>query len=260
MNDALAHRGPDGEGIFTDGPVALGHRRLSIIDLVTGDQPIFNEDRTVAIVFNGEIYNYKELRAELQARGHRLSTSSDTEVIVHLYEDFGDDCVLHLNGMFAFALWDQTKRRLLLARDRLGERPLYYHADARRIVFGSELKALLCEKDLPRDVDPAAIDDYLAYGYIPAPATVFKGVHKLQAGERLAWEQGRVRTSRYWTPPFGPPVERPRRSTSRSCVRSSRTRCGCGCARTCPSAPSCPAASTRTASSRWRAASWPGRS
>jgi asparagine synthase (glutamine-hydrolysing) len=209
MNDALAHRGPDGDGIFTDGPVALGHRRLSIIDLVTGDQPIFNEDRTVAIVFNGEIYNYKELRADLQARGHRLSTSSDTEVIVHLYEDFGDDCVLHLNGMFAFALWDQTNRRLLLARDRLGERPLYYHADARRIVFGSELKALLCEKDLPREVDAAAIDDYLAYGYIPAPATVFKGVHKLQAGERLAWEQGRVRTSRYWTPPFGPPVERP---------------------------------------------------
>src|SRR5882672_5906201 len=150
MTKALAHRGPDADGYLFGQGAALGHRRLSIIDLSTGDQPIYNEDRTKAIVFNGEIYNFRELRAELEARGHRFATSSDTEAIVHAWEEYGDDCVRRLRGMFAFALWDLRKRRLLLARDRVGKKPLYYHHDAERILFGSELKALLADPGLKR--------------------------------------------------------------------------------------------------------------
>jgi asparagine synthase (glutamine-hydrolysing) len=199
MAGALAHRGPDGQGTYVAGPIGLGHRRLSIIDLATGDQPIFNEDGSVAIVFNGEIYNYRELRQELMDRGHRLATQSDTEVIVHLYEDLGVDCLHRLNGMFAFALWDARKARLLAARDRLGEKPLYYCHAGGRLVFGSELKALLRDPAVPRDVDLEALDDYLAYGYVPAPRTIFAGVRKLRAGERLVFEGGRLRTEIYWS-------------------------------------------------------------
>jgi len=202
MSRSLAHRGPDGSGLYVRGRAGLGHRRLSIIDLVSGGQPIHNEDRSIAIVFNGEIYNYKELRSTLAAKGHRLATESDTEVIVHLYEDFGDDCVDHLNGMFAFALWDSKRERLLLARDRLGERPLYYWQGSGRLLFASELKAILKDPSVPREVDLQALDDYLAYGYVPAPRTIFKGIHKLCAAERLVWENGRVRTEKYWSVRF----------------------------------------------------------
>jgi asparagine synthase (glutamine-hydrolysing) len=205
MTASIAHRGPDGSGSFLGRQVGLGHRRLSIIDLATGDQPIYNEDGSIALVFNGEIYNYKELRQELMGRGHQLRTQSDTEVIVHLYEDFGDDCVDHLNGMFAFALWDAKRERLLVARDRLGERPVYYSEHDGRLLFGSELKAILQDGSIPRDVDLVALDDYLAYGYIPAPATIFKRVRKLRAGERLVWDAvGGVKTEIYWTVPFSP--------------------------------------------------------
>src|SRR5712692_8395514 len=145
MTTTLAHRGPDADGFFFGPGVALGHRRLSIIDLSTGDQPIFNEDGTRAVVFNGEIYNFRELRADLEARGHRFRTVSDTEVIVHAWEEYGDECVRRLRGMFALALWDLRQRRLLLARDRVGKKPLYYLADGERIVFGSELKALVAD-------------------------------------------------------------------------------------------------------------------
>nr|AHN98031.1 asparagine synthase [uncultured bacterium lac193] len=205
MTASLAHRGPDGSGSFVGPHVGLGHRRLSIIDLATGDQPIYNEDGSIALVFNGEIYNYKELRQELMARGHQLRTQSDTEVIVHLYEDFGDDCVDHLNGMFAFALWDAKHERLLVARDRLGERPVYYAEHNGRLLFGSELKAILQDRSIPRDVDLGALDDYLAYGYIPAPATIYTSVRKLRAGERLVWDaRTGVRTNIYWKVPFAP--------------------------------------------------------
>jgi asparagine synthase (glutamine-hydrolysing) len=208
MTAALAHRGPDGKGTYIHGPIAMGHTRLSIIDLATGDQPIYNEDRSVAIVFNGEIYNYKELRQELLQRGHRFATESDTEVIVHLYEDLGDRCVDSLNGMFAFAIWDAKRSRVFAARDRLGERPLYYCQHRDRLLFASELKAILRDPSVPREIALESLDDYLAYGYIPAPGTIFQGIRKLCAGECLVWEQGRLTTHPYWSVQF--PAE-PRR-------------------------------------------------
>jgi asparagine synthase (glutamine-hydrolysing) len=192
MTRSLAHRGPDGHGLHVDGPVALGHRRLSIIDLATGDQPIYNEDRSVSVVFNGEIYNYQELRGELQRRGHCFSTESDTEVIVHQYEEDGDRCLDAFNGMFAFALWDARRRRLLAARDRYGEKPVYYCIRGGRLLLASELKAILVDASIPRHVDLAALDDYLSYGYIPAPRTIFAGIQKLPAGHYLVWERGQL--------------------------------------------------------------------
>ncbi len=202
MNDSLAHRGPDGQGVYVNGQVALGHRRLSIIDLATGDQPIYNEDRSLAIVFNGEIYNYKEIRAELLQRGHQLATESDTEVIVHQYEDFGERCVDAFNGMFAFALWDSRRKRLFAARDRFGEKPFYYYQGQGKFLFASELKAILKDPTVPREVDLEAIDDYLAYGYIPAPKTIFKGIRKLGPGQYLVWENGQLTTHTYWRSRF----------------------------------------------------------
>jgi asparagine synthase (glutamine-hydrolysing) len=200
MADTLAHRGPDGDGFYSDTAIALGHRRLSIIDLATGDQPIFNEDRSIAIVFNGEIYNYKELREDLVKKGHRFRTTGDTEVIVHLYEEQGIECVRELNGMFAFAIWDAPKQQLFLARDALGEKPLYYVNAGREFLFASELKALLRSGDVAKEIDPAALDDYLAYGYVPAPRTIYRAVSKLPAGHRLLFQNGRVDVSRYWHP------------------------------------------------------------
>lgn len=202
MTSTLAHRGPDGTGGYVNGRVGLGHRRLSIIDLSTGDQPIYNEDRSIVIVFNGEIYNYKELRRALVDRGHRFSTKSDTEVIVHLYEDHGDDCVDHLNGMFAFAIWDSKRQRLLAVRDRLGEKPLYYAHHRGKLQFASELKSIVTDRSIPRDIDPEALNEYLAYGYVPAPRTIFRSVQKLPAGHRLVWENGKLSTNRYWTAQF----------------------------------------------------------
>ena len=206
MNIVLAHRGPDGEGYFTNGPVGLAMRRLAIIDLQTGDQPIFNEDRSVAVVFNGEIYNYRELRAELQKRGHRFYTQSDTEVLTHGYEEWGDDLPTHLNGMFAFALWDVRRQRLLLARDHLGIKPLYYaELPGGGLAFASELKALLPVDGWRREIDPLALDWFLATRYIPAPRSIYLGIRKLPPAHRLTLgADGPLKVERYWDVSFAP--------------------------------------------------------
>ena len=166
MTAVLTHRGPDQSGTWFDAHTALGHRRLSIIDLDSGRQPLANEDRSVQVVFNGEIYNYRELRNDLQGRGHRFATQSDTEVIVHLYEEYGDDCVDHLRGMFALAVRDVRRQRLLLARDRMGQKPLVYREDPGRLLFASELKALLQVPGAPRELDPVSLDQFLTYQYL----------------------------------------------------------------------------------------------
>src|SRR3989449_798023 len=203
MTRALAHRGPDGEGEYLApaGRAALGHRRLSIIDLVSGGQPIFNEDRSIAVVLNGEIYNFASLRAALEKAGHRFTTRSDTEVIVHLYEDRGVDCVRELRGMFAFLLWDDRQGRLLAARDPIGKKPLYYVEQGGLLSFASEITALYELPDLPWRLDPAAIDLYLSHSYIPSPATILDAVRKLPAAHLLVVERGAVTLSRYWSPP-----------------------------------------------------------
>jgi len=198
MCAAMEHRGPDSRGLFVDGDAGLGIQRLRVVDLVTGDQPIHSEDGSVVVVLNGEIYNFRELRARLRARGHRLSTEGDTEVIAHLYEEHGIDCVSHLHGMFAFALWDRARRRLLLARDRIGKKPLYYALLDGGISFASELRALLEDPRVPRRVDPCAVDRFLAYGYIPAPDSIFAGVRKLAPAHTLVLEDGSAETARYW--------------------------------------------------------------
>jgi asparagine synthase (glutamine-hydrolysing) len=198
MGDSIAHRGPDAEGFWSRPGVGLVHRRLSIIDLAGGSQPLGNEDDSIQVVFNGEIYNYQSLRADLEARGHRFRTSSDTEVLVHLYEEIGEHLVDRLRGMFAFALWDSNQRRLLLARDRLGIKPLYYHHDGERFLFGSELKALLAA-GLPRDLDPAALEDYLAFDFVPGGRTIFRNAHKLPPAHVLSVWPDRIDTPRrYW--------------------------------------------------------------
>jgi asparagine synthase (glutamine-hydrolysing) len=198
MEDVLFHRGPNGRGSYVQGPIGLGHRRLSIIDLSSGDQPMSNEDGSIWIVFNGEIYNFPELTRELQARGHRFKSRSDTEAIVHLYEEYGVDCVKRLRGMFAFALWDGRERRLLLARDRVGKKPLFYRLAADSLAFASEIKAILQDPTVPREMNVQAMHDYLTYQYVPPPATIFKGINKLPPAHTLVWEQGQVRIERYW--------------------------------------------------------------
>src|SRR5262245_13663582 len=179
MNAAIVHRGPDDEGFFRDTQAVIGMRRLSIIDLEGGHQPVHNEDETVQCVFNGEIYNYRELRQELEACGHRFYTHSDTEVIVHGYEQWGERCFEHLDGMFGLALWDTRSRTLLLARDRFGEKPLFYWEAGGQLVFASELKSLLPLPGMPREVDPAAIRAYVCFGYVPTPGSIFRRVRKL---------------------------------------------------------------------------------
>ncbi len=206
MTVCLAHRGPDAQGLHVWPGAAIGHRRLSIIDLTTGDQPIFNEDGTVGVILNGEIYNFQELRAELEGHGHRFATRSDTETIVHAYEQWGDVCVERLAGMFAFALWDDRERRLLLARDRVGKKPLYYVRDGERLIFASELKALLCDPGLKRELSLEALDTYFSLGAVQAPATIFREVEQLPPAHRLVWEQGRVRVTEYWDVPHQPPT------------------------------------------------------
>ncbi len=199
MNDALRHRGPDGEGSYLDDDIGLAMRRLAIIDVAGGNQPIFNEDRSVCVVLNGEIYNFQDLRADLERRGHTFTTNADTEVVVHAYEDAGPACVEQLWGMFALALWDRRHRRLLVARDRLGKKPLVYHVDASGgLAFASEFQALFQHPGVPREVDPVAIDDFLAYMYVPAPRTAYRHVHKLRPGHRLIWENGRITVEPYW--------------------------------------------------------------
>ena len=199
---AIRHRGPDDEGVHVQGAVGLGMRRLSIIDLGGGHQPIYNEDRSAVIVYNGEVYNYAELRRELVARGHVFATHSDTETILHLYEEMGPRCVERLRGMFAFAIWDERKRTLLLARDRFGMKPLYVALTPGRIAFASELKALVEAGITTRSLDWDAVDMYLQLGYIPAPATPFADVRKLEPGHVLVWREGEEpRTERYWSLP-----------------------------------------------------------
>lgn len=199
MASTLAHRGPDQEGVFCDDRVSLAHRRLSIIDLSeNGRQPMTNEDGSVIIVFNGEIYNFAELRAELQSRGHRFASRSDTEVIIHGYEEWGIDAINRLRGMFAFALWDKRKKRLLLARDRIGIKPLYYYHVADRFIFASEIKAILEDRRVERRVNFQALYDYLGFEFVPAPQTMFEGISKLPAGHYLVIEDGKVSVKQYW--------------------------------------------------------------
>ena len=199
MGHVLAHRGPDGGGLHTDGAVGIGMRRLSIIDLKTGDQPLANEDGSIWVVFNGEIYNYRELTQELLAKGHRFSTASDTEVLVHLYEEYGEACVEPLRGMFAFAIWDHARRTLFLARDRLGIKPLYYADTPTGFVFGSELKLVAQSPWASRAVDQRALAAYLQYGYVPDPFSIIQGAVKLAPGHTLTVREGRSGgPRRYW--------------------------------------------------------------
>ncbi|MBN1992337.1 MAG: asparagine synthase (glutamine-hydrolyzing) [Anaerolineae bacterium] len=198
MCRTITHRGPDDQGIYVQGNVGLGSRRLSIIDLAGGKQPIHNEDETVWIVFNGEIYNYPDLTRMLERRGHHFYTRSDTEAIVHAYEEFGDEFLQHLNGMFAFALWDTKNQRLLLARDRTGIKPLYYAKYDDALIFGSELKAVLAYPGLPRTIDLVALNEYLSFEYVPTPRTIFQGIAKLPPGHALSFAEGQTHIWQYW--------------------------------------------------------------
>ena len=215
MTDVLYHRGPDDEGYYVNsldlqgknlkwkygagrGNVGLGHRRLSIIDISTGHQPMTNEDQTIWITYNGEIYNFLDLKKELISKGHRFQTDSDTEVIIHGYEEWGEDCVKRLRGMFAFAIWDEKKQSIFLARDRIGIKPLYYYADQSRLVFGSEMKAILEYPDIKRELDPEALYDYLCLLYIPAPKSIFKRIYKLLPGHTLTVKSGNITKHKYW--------------------------------------------------------------
>ncbi|MBN4079051.1 amidotransferase 1, exosortase A system-associated [Beggiatoa alba] len=205
MNDLLIHRGPDEGGIHIETGLGFGHRRLSIIDLSSGHQPLFNEDETVVVVYNGEIYNFQELSKELSAAGHQFKTQCDTEVIVHAWEQWGEACVERFRGMFAFSIWDRNTKTLFMARDRLGIKPLYYSflSDG-QFIFASELKSILAFPDLNRDMDSCAIEDYFAYGYIPEPRTILKNVHKLPPGHTLTLRHGakEYQINEYWDVPF----------------------------------------------------------
>ena len=199
MVGTLAHRGPDGEGIWIDKNIGLAHRRLSIIDLRTvAAQPMSNEDGTVWVTFNGEIYNFHELRKDLESRGHVFRTNSDTEVIVHSYEEYGRDCLTHLRGMFAFAVWNTNTRTLFIARDRVGKKPLVYYCDRERFLFASEIKSLLTDPAVRTEVNSVALDQFLAFGYVPAPLTSFTGIKKLPAAHWLELRDGRIEIGRYW--------------------------------------------------------------
>jgi asparagine synthase (glutamine-hydrolysing) len=204
MTAVMRHRGPDADGFHVGPGVGLGHRRLSIIDLAGGDQPIYGEDRSCAVILNGEIYNFHELQRELADRGHVFKTRSDTESIVHAYEEWGLDCVTRLRGMFAFALWDESRRRLILARDRAGKKPLYYHADGERLVFASEIKGLLQDPSIKRRLSPESLNDYFSFGNIPSPNTVFQDIYQVPPAHLLLWERGQSRLQEYWDVTFQP--------------------------------------------------------
>lgn len=210
MNGVLRHRGPDDAGVWLggNGRIALAQRRLAIVDLSpTGHQPMSNEDGSVWITYNGEIYNHPTLRPQLEARGHRYRGTSDTETILHLYEEYGRDCVTHLRGMFAFALWDERQQTLLLARDRFGKKPLVYAQTADGLVFASELKALLQDEQVSREIDEVALHDYLTYGFVPAPRTIFRQIRKLPPAHTLLWQNGRIIIARYWSLSYLPKLE-----------------------------------------------------
>jgi asparagine synthase (glutamine-hydrolysing) len=207
MCAGLEHRGPDSRGIHLDGQVGLGIQRLRVIDLATGDQPVYNEDRSVAVVLNGEIYNYRELRQRLVANGHRFASDGDTEVIAHLYEEEGPDFVKSLAGMFGLALWDAKRRELFVARDRIGKKPLFYAERGGTISFASELWALLADDEISREVDPVAIDRFFTYTYVPSPFSAFRAVRKLPPASLLRWRDGKTRIERYWEPDFATKLE-----------------------------------------------------
>jgi asparagine synthase (glutamine-hydrolyzing) len=208
MNRAIIHRGPDEDGFYLNQNVALAMRRLAIIDLAGGQQPMHNADKTKWIVFNGEIYNYQELRKDLDQRGHKFYTNSDTEAIVHLYDEFGADCLKYLRGMFAIAIWDERERSLFVARDRVGKKPLLYsHRPDGSLIFGSEFTALLQHPAIERGVDYEAIDSYLSYLCVPAPMTAFKEIRKLEPGHWLRWRDGQIETKRYWLPDFSKKIK-----------------------------------------------------
>ncbi|MBS2036839.1 asparagine synthase (glutamine-hydrolyzing) [bacterium] len=206
MADAILHRGPDEAGYYWDPQVGLAIRRLSVIDIGGGGQPLRNEDGSLVLVYNGEIYNYRELRADLQSRGHVFRTQSDGEVILHLYEELGVECLGPLNGMFALALWDRVTRRLLLARDRLGIKPLYYQQRPGQLLFGSELKAILRHPDAQRELDQVALDQYFTFDYVPAPRSIFRGIQKLLPAHYLLCQPGQIQQFRYWQSRYQPEV------------------------------------------------------
>ncbi len=208
MNRAIVHRGPDEDGFYSRENVGLAMRRLSIIDLASGQQPIHNADKTKWIVFNGEIYNYQQLRAEMEKRGHRFYTRSDTEAVVCLYDELGPDCLQHLRGMFAFAIWDERDKALFIARDRVGKKPLLYsHQPNGDLIFGSEFMALLEHPSISREVDMQALDSYLSFLCVPAPQTAFKQIRKLEPGHWLRWKGGEIETHRYWLPDFSKKIK-----------------------------------------------------
>lgn len=198
MCDKIRYRGPDSEGYYFDNIIGLGMRRLKIIDLDTGDQPIFNEDKSVCIIFNGEIYNFKEIKQLLIKKGHRFSTGSDTEVVIHLYEDFGEECLNKLRGMFAFAIWDKRENKLFIARDRLGIKPLYYTFISEYFLFASELKSILTFPHIKKEIDFTAMSDYFTFLYVPAPKTIFKNIFKLLPGHYLTLKNGKMEIRKYW--------------------------------------------------------------
>ncbi len=203
MNDSIKYRGPDDSGFFFDDHLALAHRRLSIIDLKTGQQPIHNENEDCFVVYNGEIYNFAEIRERLESKGHRFYTNTDTEVIVHAYEEYGESCLEHFNGMFAFAIWDAAKKKLFLARDRLGIKPLYYYYDGSKLVFASELKSIIADRSVPKEVDLNSLNSFFAYEYVPAPLTILKGISKLPPGHYLTLTKGsNLEIKKYWDVTF----------------------------------------------------------
>jgi asparagine synthase (glutamine-hydrolysing) len=204
MNDALRHRGPDSSGLALHPQVGLAMRRLAIIDLAGGEQPIYNEDESCLIVFNGEIYNFNELHRQLESRGHRFRTRSDTETILHAYEEYGDECPKHLRGMFAFAIWDSRRKRLFAARDRFGKKPFYYGTWDDTFWFASEVAALKKIRGFPSEVDPEAIHHYLTLQHVPEPGTGLRGIRKLEPAHTLVWEKGEIHVERYWQLSFEP--------------------------------------------------------
>jgi asparagine synthase (glutamine-hydrolysing) len=198
MCESIVHRGPDSEGLWMDDHVALGMRRLSIIDLKTGDQPVYSEDKSVVVMVNGELYNFREVRADLEKKGHKFVTQTDVEIVPHLYQIYGEDFVEHINGMFAIALWDTKQKKLILARDRFGEKPLYYGVFDNKLLYASEPKALLAHPAVNAELDLDAMRQYLSFDYVPAPRSIYKGVSKLPAAHMLTVENGEVKTRRYW--------------------------------------------------------------
>lgn len=209
MCEAIRHRGPDSEGLWTDTGVALGMRRLSVIDLHTGDQPVFSTDRSVVVMMNGELYNYREVRASLESRGYKFTTNSDTEILPHLYMEYGDAMLEHIGGMFVFLLWDKRKKRLLIARDRFGEKPLYYGVFGGKLIFGSEPKTLLKHPDVTPELNLQALRAFLSFDYVPAPLSIYQGISKLPAAHKMVLENGELKIDRYWSLSFKKPEKAP---------------------------------------------------